>query len=165
MGGAPATPSTVHIRSPPRSSGRLTPGAAERDLLPLRQRQTEDSQATTASRPNPTRRDQPAGALLAIGASVDSGIADELTACHRRPEQLIHLRNHAIREPHQQQLRTRSVAITARTRGSAFGTFVFNSACSSVGRSWSPKVSERNSAIELGGRDPARATHHHPPGP
>jgi hypothetical protein len=39
-----------------------------------------------------------------LGASLDSGIGDELTTRHRRPKQLIHLRNHAIREPQQQHL-------------------------------------------------------------
>jgi hypothetical protein len=79
-------------------------------------------QATTTARPNPTRRHQPSDALLAIRAGPHSGIGDELTARHRRPKQLIHLRNHAITEPHQQHLRTSSVAITARTRGSAIET-------------------------------------------
>jgi hypothetical protein len=52
---------------------------AERDLLPLRERQTAALQATAPPRANLTRRDQPPGALLAIGASLDSGIGDELT--------------------------------------------------------------------------------------
>jgi hypothetical protein len=35
---------------------------------------------------------------------------------------LIDLRNHPIREPHHNTLRTRDVAITARTRGTLSGT-------------------------------------------
>ena len=45
---------------------RLTAAAAERDLLPLRQRQTAALQATARRGANPTGRDQPPGALLAI---------------------------------------------------------------------------------------------------
>jgi hypothetical protein len=59
--------------------------------------------------------------LLAITAGRDRGIVDELPSRHASPEHLIDLRNHPIREPHN-TLRTRDVAITARTRGSAHGT-------------------------------------------
>ena len=84
---------------------RLTAGPAERDLLPLRQRQTPALQVTAPTRSDPTRRSQPPAALLAIRAGRDGGIGDELTSRHRRPEHLIDLRNHPIREPHRQHLR------------------------------------------------------------
>jgi len=54
--------------------------------------------------------------LPAITAGRDRGIVDELASRHASPEHLIDLRNHPIREPHHDTLRTRDVAITARTR-------------------------------------------------
>jgi hypothetical protein len=43
---------------------------------------------------------QPPSALLANDPSINSGIGDKLTTCHRRPKELVHQRNHGIRELH-----------------------------------------------------------------
>ena len=64
---------------------RLTAAAAERDLLPLRQCQTAALQATAATRANPTGRDQPPGAVLAISASRDSSIGVAGSHTRRHP--------------------------------------------------------------------------------
>ena len=78
----------------------ITAGPAERDLFPLRQRQTPTPQASAPTRPDPARRSQPTAALFAIAAGRDRGIVDELPSSHARPEHLIDLRNHPITEPH-----------------------------------------------------------------
>ena len=101
---------------------RVAAGSAERDLFPLRQRQTPTLQVPAPTRSDPTRRGQPTTALLAIAAGCDRGIVDELPSRHARPEHLIDLRNHPIREPHTTPP-TRDVAITARTRGTLTGHF------------------------------------------
>jgi hypothetical protein len=84
-------------------------------------RQTASAEGTlevpASTRSDSSHRSQPAGALLAITAGRDRGIVDELASRHASPEHLIDLRNHPIREPHHNTLRTRNVAITARTRG------------------------------------------------
>src|SRR5215208_8329167 len=100
---------------------RVTAGPAERDLFPLRQRQTPTLEVPASTRSDSSHRSQPAGALLAITAGRDRGIVDELPSRHARPEHLIDLRNHPIREPHTTPP-TRDVAITARTRGPLNGT-------------------------------------------
>ena len=69
-----------------------------------------------STRSDSSHRSQPAAALPAITAGRDRGIVDELASRHTSPEHLIDLRNHPIREPHHNTLRTRDVAITARTR-------------------------------------------------
>jgi hypothetical protein len=99
----------------------ITAGPAERDLFPLRQRQTPALEASAPTRSDPARRSQPTAALFAIAAGRDRGIVDELPSSHARPEHLIDLRNHPITEPHTTPP-TRDVAITARTRGTACGT-------------------------------------------
>src|SRR4029434_13399 len=96
-------------------------GPAERDLFPLPQRQTPTPQASTPTRSDPARRSQPTAALFAIAAGCDRSIINELPRSHARPEHLINLRNHPIREPHTTPP-TRDVAITARTRGWPCGT-------------------------------------------
>src|SRR5215218_1558356 len=82
----------------------------------------------------PPRRSQPAAALLAIAAGRDRGIVDELTSRHASPEHLIDLRNHPIREPHHNTLRTRDVAITARTRASPNEAHVLTAAVTATRR-------------------------------
>src|SRR4029434_102787 len=94
-------------------------GPAERDLFPLPQRQTPTPQASAPTRSDPARRSQPTGALFAIAAGCDRSIVDELPSSHARPEHLKDLTNHPIREPHTTPP-TRDVAITARTRASAY---------------------------------------------
>jgi hypothetical protein len=121
-----ATQLPRHRRRRPPEDGRngpdrVTAGPAERDLFPLRQRQTPTLQVPAPTRSDPTHRSQPTTALLAITARRDRGIVDELPSSHARPEHLIDLRNHPIREPHTTPP-IRDVAITARTRGSANGT-------------------------------------------
>ena len=85
-----------------RSDGpdRVAAGPAERDLLPLRQRQTPTLQVPAATRPDTARRGQPTGRPFCDTCPLQRGIGDELTRCHRRPERLVDLRNHPIREPH-----------------------------------------------------------------
>ena len=63
--------------------------------------------ASAPTRSHPARRSQPAAALFAIAAGRDRGIVDELPSSHASPEHLIDLRNHPIREPHHNTLRTR----------------------------------------------------------
>src|SRR5215213_3556197 len=87
---------------------------------PLRQRQTPTPQASAPTRSDPARRSQPTAALFAIAACCDRSIVDELPSSHARPEHLIDLRNHPIREPHTTPP-TRDVAITARTQASPYG--------------------------------------------
>jgi len=91
-------------------------GPAERDLFPLRQRQRPTLQVPASTRSDSSHRSQPPAALFAIAAGCDRGIVNELPSSHARPEHLIDLRNHPIREPHTTPP-TRDVAITARTRG------------------------------------------------
>ncbi len=112
---------SVRLCTAQEGRGGVTAGSAERDLFPLRQRQTPTLEVPTSTRSDAARRSQPAAALLAITASCDRGIVDELANRHARPEHLIDLRNHPIREPHTTPP-TRDVAITARTRGSANAT-------------------------------------------
>ena len=124
-----ATQLPQHRRWRPPDDGRdgpdrVTAGPAERDLFPLRQRQTPTLEVPTSTRSDSSHRSQPAAALLAIAAGRDRGIVDELPSRHASPEHLIDLRNHPIREPHHNTLRTRNVAITARTRGSSCATRV-----------------------------------------
>src|SRR5215216_6680106 len=120
-----ATQLPRHRRWRPPDDGRdgpdrVTAGPAERDLFPLRQRQTPALEIPAPTRSDSSHRSQPASALPAITAGRNRGIVDELASRHARPEHLIDLRNHPIREPHTTPP-TRDVAITARTRGPACG--------------------------------------------
>jgi hypothetical protein len=87
---------------------------------PLRQRQTPSPQASAPTRSDPASRSQPTAALFTIAAGCDRSIVDELPSSHARPEHLIDLRNHPIKEPHT-NTSDKGCAITARTRGSLSG--------------------------------------------
>ena len=82
----------------------LAAGTAQRDLLPLRERQAPPLQVPAASGPHPATGSQPHPAALSIRADPLGSPGEELTAGHCLPEPLMHLRNHLPTETHVRHL-------------------------------------------------------------